>query len=162
MGQAVFSECAKQALERGKYTEWASELTGKDLQCLLWMVGEFAYRSFGILELLDKHREDLSGAIRGLLALECISRMVDGERFDVDEWAHRIVRRRGHLEFNDLPEFVKTAADKAAPQTQWSFVIMTHDGYVLAGDDAWDKHQHIEAKVTNEGDVIIINKETSG
>lgn len=155
MSAPFFSEGFRQRLKLGKYTRWASNLSEAHLEALLWMLGEFGCRSPGLIELLDKHAEDIThgGLIRGRVALESISRIVNGERFDVNEAKRRIWRRRGHLEFNDLPDIVKIAADRASPQTTWDLVTMSEKGYELGGKDAKDRR--IGASVTNEGKVIV-------
>jgi hypothetical protein len=91
---AMFSDSFRQRLALGKYTKWAENLTEPHLEALLWMVGEYGCRALLVLNLLEKHKDEFwfqtEGFARAKLALETISRIVGGERLDVDEATRRV------------------------------------------------------------------------
>jgi hypothetical protein len=53
VGVSIFSEEFRQHLVRGKYTNWASDITDNQLDFLLWYVGEFGCRA-SVLDYLEK------------------------------------------------------------------------------------------------------------
>jgi hypothetical protein len=90
----MFSEEFRQRLKLGKYTRWAVDLTEQQLEPVLWMVGEYGYRSQPVLNFLKHHRDESAwnqeGFSRALLALETLLRIVGGDRPDLDEVTHRV------------------------------------------------------------------------
>ena len=152
----MFTESFRARLAGGKYTKWATTLSEPNLEGLLWMLGEFGYRSPALLKLLDQHPEEIThgGLARGRVALETISRIVlNGERIDAEEAVRRIQRLCGHLSFTDLPDVVKIATERASPETNWDFVIMSAEGFELGGKDP--KDQLIGASVDRKGKVTL-------
>ncbi len=154
-GSSLFSEEFRQQLTYGKYTKWAVNLTEAQLGGMLWMIGEFGYRSWLLSTrlLMDAEWGRFRGYPRARLALESISRIVlRGERFDMEEASARIRRGRGHLKFFDLPETVQTAAHAASPKTRRDSVMQSVDGFELEGLDA--KGRTVGFSITDQGEVF--------
>ena len=153
MSQPAFSDEFRRQLANGKYTYWAEDLSEEHLRAVLWMVGEFAGRSLSIVELLDQHRAELSGAMRGVLALQALSQVINyRERFDVNGWVQRMMRGRAWLEPGDLPEGLRAELGRAATGIEWKGVI-AKDGYELWGGDASGKS--VGARIDPAGHVTI-------
>ena len=97
----MFSDEFRRRLALGKYSNWAVDLTEQQLEALIWMVGEYAARSYIALNLLDEHKgefgaHDLAYA-RGRHALESLADFVAGRRRpDLETWSARVrdVERR--------------------------------------------------------------------
>ena len=154
MAGPMFSEQFRLQLTQGKYTHWATDLSEEQLRCVLWLVGEFNARAFGVMEVLRRNDRELAGASRAVLALEAMSRVVTyGERLTVNTWAQRMHLGRGHLEFGDLPQALRAALEKAAPETTWRFAMIADEGYELHGSDTREKQ--FSASVGNDGKVVI-------
>lgn len=152
---SAFSAELEEVLKRSKYTQWATarEFSAEYLRCLIWMVGEFDARSLVVLEVLNRDQARLADHRRAVIALEAMCRMARGEYFDADELVRRIDRGRAHLEFNDMPEALRAAAQHAAPQVIWNFVMMRPEGYLLGGSATEGKH--VAADVLRVGEVTL-------
>jgi hypothetical protein len=76
-----------------KYTRWAAALTEDQLAAVLWAVGEYGLRAQAILECIDRHQDEFSpghGLPRARLALELLSRMVDFQRYSLDDVVEKV------------------------------------------------------------------------
>lgn len=89
----MFSDDERRSLAFGKYTKWAENLTGPQLLTLLWMVGEYGFRSFRLMQWMDRHEASLatdSAAYARLrMALESIADIVAGKEVNLDEAIQR-------------------------------------------------------------------------
>ena len=90
----MFTDELRHRLKLGKYTRWAADLTDEQLEAVLWMVGEYAYRADLVLQLLQDNRgmsawnQERFG--RALVALQTLFRIVAGDRPDLEEAKIRI------------------------------------------------------------------------
>jgi hypothetical protein len=132
---SVFPPDMRRELAEDKLTRWAvgRVLSAEDARHLLWLADEFACRASGILELLRTQHEKLARERRAVLALEMMCRMVSGERFDVNELERRFERGRARLALEDLPETLRVALKRAAPETNWDSVMMMPGVYLVNG-----------------------------
>ncbi len=99
---SIFSTELEQELNRGLRTHWAAArtFTAEHLRCLLWMIGEFSYRSYTVFKILTRGQAQLADHRCAVAALEAISLMVHGWP-DTDDLARRIGYGRAHPEFNE-------------------------------------------------------------
>ena len=154
-GSSSFSNEFCRQLALGKYTKWAVNLTEAQLGGLLWMVGEFGIRFWGLSGRLklDSLWGRWGGYGRTRLALESISRMVlYGERFDLEGARARTRRGRAHLTFHDLPETVQAAADASSTKTRRDSVMKSADGFKLEGVNK--EGRAIGLSISNGGQVL--------
>jgi len=92
MAESAFPSHFEARLAKGKYTRWAVGLPLDSLEALLWMIGEYGFRSGGFARRTtsDALPGDSIYATRAHEALRAIAAIVDGDRFDVEEARHRI------------------------------------------------------------------------
>jgi hypothetical protein len=94
MADPVFSEPFRQQLAQGKYTDWAAALTEEEVRCVLWLVGEFNARAFGIMGVLKAAEAELKTSSRAVQALEALTRVATyGEHLTVNTWAQSLQQR---------------------------------------------------------------------
>jgi hypothetical protein len=79
----MFSPEFRERLRLGKYSRWAVNLTEAQLEAIIWMIGEYAYRAHHVLPLLAG-LWDKEGSGRAVLALEELFRVVGGDRPDLE------------------------------------------------------------------------------
>jgi hypothetical protein len=84
----AFCDEFRSRLERGKYTRWAADLPLDSLESLLWMIGEYAIRD----ACLRRDPSANTDRARMRVGLENITRIFEGERFDLEEAMARIRR----------------------------------------------------------------------
>jgi len=84
--QLPTSRRSRKTLTRGRFTD--DELRG-----LLWVIGEFAARSYGMLEVLEQRRSEIPREQRALAALRLLERFTLGERFDSTELQRRLLEK---------------------------------------------------------------------
>jgi len=87
----MLSEEFRKSLARGKYTDWAKDLTEEELKALLWAVGEYGYRADNVLRVLQQHLPagPFSRA-RALLALEVLADFAHGKTITLDPLRKRV------------------------------------------------------------------------
>jgi hypothetical protein len=75
---------SRKTLTRGRFTD-------EELRGLLWVIGEFTSRSYGMLEVLEQHRSELVKEQRALAALLLLQGFTHGQRFDSAELQRRLL-----------------------------------------------------------------------
>lgn len=152
----VFSAAFVEAIARDERSRWASSppLAEQELQCVLWLVGEFSARAHTVLPLLDSRRAEAEGCERARVALHAMHAMVwERERYDVREFDRRASLGRAQLEFGDLCAPLRAALEKMAPGTEWNSVCQLGERYELISRERGEKC--LEATVTGEGEVVL-------
>jgi hypothetical protein len=90
------------------------DLTEAHMEALLWLVGEYGVRAGIILDLLNKHKDELWDGVmfaRAKLALEMMERLVCGERMDLDELCRRL-REGERMDLDELCRRLREAVDQ--------------------------------------------------
>jgi hypothetical protein len=88
MAESAFPSHFEARLAKGKYTRWAVGLPLDSLEALLWMIGEYGFRSGGLPS--DALPGESIYGTRAHEALRAIAAIANGDRFDVEEARHRI------------------------------------------------------------------------
>ncbi len=158
LGVSIFSEEFRQHLVRGKYTNWARDITDNQLEFLLWQVGEFGYRASGVLDHLEERSEEATAPgefIKAKASLESIKMIFSArEKLDVTKGESREIDiSLGNSECECWPDAVQDALCKAAPELNWRWVIKTDKGYHLQCRNAWNRI--VQGEVTNDGKIEI-------
>lgn len=89
----MFDGDLRNRLARGKYTNWAKDLTEEQLIAVLWSIGEYGCRSLPVLNCLTRHQGEFfpaDGYPRARLALELLSAMSDRHMFTIEQVMERI------------------------------------------------------------------------
>lgn len=82
--QLPTSKRSRKTLTRGRFTD-------EELRGMLWVIGEFAARSYGMLQVLEQHRGEIPKEQRALAALRLLQRFTSGERFNSTQLQRRIL-----------------------------------------------------------------------
>ena len=99
MANLAFSKSFRKKIALGKYTSWAVDLTEDSLETLLWMAGEFGYRSLGLVvddkgdrwKKYLKHLElNLPAVARIRVGLEVMAQIVNGDQLALEDALPRI------------------------------------------------------------------------
>jgi hypothetical protein len=98
----MFSDDDRRWLAYGKYTRWAENITKPQLMTLLWMIGEYGYRSSRLMAWFDQHEASISSDsaayARLRMALESIADIVRGKEVNLDDAIQRARETLARLE----------------------------------------------------------------